>query len=62
MAFSFYIFQCFLQENAILTTITKIGFNRKMLNEFKNEIQEQYPNKKFECYYQHYLMVMREII
>lgn len=62
MAFSFYIFQCFLQENAELTTITKIGFNKQMLNKFKNEIQEQYPNKKFECYYQRYLMVMREII
>ena len=33
-----------------------------MLNEFKNEVQKQYPNKKFECYYQRYLMVMREII
>lgn len=62
MAFSFYIFQCFLQENATLTTITKIGFSKKMLNEFKNEVQKQYPNKKFEYHYQHYLMVMREVI
>lgn len=62
MAFNFYIFQCFIQENAELTTITKIGFSRQQLNKFKNEVKAQYPNKQFEDHYERYLMVMREVV
>lgn len=62
VAFNFYVFQCFIQDGAELTTITKIGFSRQALNKFKNEVKEQYPNKKFEDHYERYLMVMREVV
>lgn len=62
MAFNFYIFQCFIQENETVTSITKIGFGKSDLYRFKNEVKAQYPNKQFEDHYERYLMVMREVV